>query len=50
MKDAPKRQLINAIRRVLNGESPLNQELATRLIRRLVDESGQPEKLISQIG
>lgn len=44
MKDAPKRQLINAIRRVLNGESPLNQELATRLIRRLADEPGQQKK------
>lgn len=44
MKDAPKRQLINAIRRVLNGESPLNQELATQLIRRLADEPGQQKK------
>jgi len=28
LKDAPNRQLTNAIRRALDGESPLNQELA----------------------
>lgn len=38
LKDAPKRQLINAARRTLNGESPLNQELALQLIRRFADE------------
>jgi len=42
LKDAPKRQLVDAVRRVLNGESPLNQELAARLIQRLADEAGQP--------
>src|SRR5919106_5961465 len=35
LKDAPNRQLTNAIRRALEGESPLNQELAIPLIRRL---------------
>ncbi len=35
LKDAPKRQLINAVRRVLSGESPLNQELAVQLMRRM---------------
>ncbi len=35
LKDAPKQQLVNAVRRTLNGESPLNQELAARLIRGL---------------
>ena len=50
MKDAPKRQLINAIRRVLNGESPLNQELATQLIRRLADEPGQQKELSPKPG
>ena len=39
LKDAPKRRLIDAIRRAVSGESPLNQELATRLIRRLADEA-----------
>jgi DNA-binding NarL/FixJ family response regulator len=41
LKDAPKRQLINAVRRVLYGESPLNQELAARLIQRLAGEAAQ---------
>ena len=33
LKDAPNRQLLNAMRRALQGESPINQELATQLIR-----------------
>jgi DNA-binding NarL/FixJ family response regulator len=41
LKDAPKRRLIDAIRRVANGETPLNQELAVRLIRQLADETKQ---------
>jgi DNA-binding NarL/FixJ family response regulator len=42
LKDAPNRQLTNAIRRALDGESPLNQELASQLIRRLAGEAPQP--------
>ena len=42
LKDAPNRQLTNAMRRALEGESPLNQELATHLIRRLAGEVLQP--------
>ena len=42
LKDAPKRQLIDAIRGTLNGESPLNQELARQLIYRLARESREP--------
>ena len=42
LKDVPKKQLLNAVRRVLNGESPLNQELAAQLIQRLVSEAAQP--------
>jgi len=38
LKDAPKRRLVDGVRRVLNGESPLNQELAARLIQRLAKE------------
>jgi DNA-binding NarL/FixJ family response regulator len=38
LKDAPADRLINAVHRTLNGESPLNQELATLLLRRLADE------------
>ncbi len=42
LKDAPKRQLLNAVRRTLGGESPLNQELAMQLISRFTHESGEP--------
>ena len=38
LKDAPADRLISAVHRSLNGESPLNQELATLLLRRLADE------------
>src|ERR671912_2372678 len=38
LKDAPANRLISAVRRTLNGESPLNQELATRLLRQLAGE------------
>ncbi|MDQ3913130.1 MAG: response regulator transcription factor, partial [Actinomycetota bacterium] len=41
LKDAPTERLINAIHRTLNGESPLNQELATQLLRRLAEERMQ---------
>src|ERR671917_1517362 len=34
LQDAPKAQLLGAVRRTLNGESPLNQELAMQLISR----------------
>jgi len=38
LKDAPADRLINAVRRTLDGESPLNQELATRCLRQLAEE------------
>jgi DNA-binding NarL/FixJ family response regulator len=38
LKEAPADRLISAVHRTLNGESPLNQELATLLLRRLADE------------
>jgi DNA-binding NarL/FixJ family response regulator len=40
LKDALTSRLVNAIRRVLNGESPLNQELAAQLILRFAEERG----------
>jgi DNA-binding NarL/FixJ family response regulator len=43
LKDAPLSRLINAVRRVLDGEVPLNQELAARLIQRLADNSQAPQ-------
>lgn len=41
LKDATKRQLLDAVHRVLQGESPLNQELAMRLLRRMVREAAR---------
>jgi DNA-binding NarL/FixJ family response regulator len=38
LKDTPANRLISAVRRTLNGESPLNQELAAQLLRRLAEE------------
>jgi DNA-binding NarL/FixJ family response regulator len=39
LKDASGERLLNAVRRTLEGESPLNQELAMRLLKRLARES-----------
>jgi two-component system, NarL family, response regulator LiaR len=39
LKDASGERLLSAVRRTLEGESPLNQELAMRLLRRLTRES-----------
>jgi two-component system, NarL family, response regulator LiaR len=39
LKDASGERLLSAVRRTLEGESPLNQELAMRLLRRLSRES-----------
>jgi DNA-binding NarL/FixJ family response regulator len=38
LKDSTKQELLDAVRRVLDGESPLNQELAMQLLQRLTDE------------
>jgi DNA-binding NarL/FixJ family response regulator len=39
LKDAPGERLVGAVRRTLEGESPLSQELAMRLLVRLSKES-----------
>jgi two-component system, NarL family, response regulator DegU len=39
LKDATRQELIAAIRRVLSGESPLDPELAARLLRRLASDA-----------
>jgi DNA-binding NarL/FixJ family response regulator len=39
LKDASGERLLSAVRRTLEGESPLNQELAMRLLKRLAKES-----------
>lgn len=44
LKDAPKRQLLDAVRRTLGGESPLNQELAMQLISRFTRETRKPRE------
>jgi DNA-binding NarL/FixJ family response regulator len=39
LKDAPRGDVISAVRRVREGESPLDAELAARLLKRLATES-----------
>jgi NarL family two-component system response regulator LiaR len=39
LKDASAERLVEAVRRTLDGDSPLNQELAMRLLTRLANES-----------
>ena len=39
LKDAPQDELLSAVRRVREGESPLDPELAARLLRRLAAET-----------
>jgi DNA-binding NarL/FixJ family response regulator len=41
LKDASGERLLGAVRRTLEGESPLNQELAMRLLVRLTRERGE---------
>lgn len=41
LKDTPADRLLSAVRRTLSGESPLNQELAAQLLRRLAEEKKQ---------
>jgi DNA-binding NarL/FixJ family response regulator len=43
LKSATSSQIINAVQRALIGEFPLNQELAVRLIRCLMDAKGPKE-------
>src|ERR671921_2989883 len=38
LKDAPQEEIIEAVRRGSNGESPMDPELAARLLRRLANE------------
>ena len=41
LKDEPAERLLSAVRRTLEGESPLNQELAMKLLVRLAAERGE---------
>jgi DNA-binding NarL/FixJ family response regulator len=49
LKEAPKGQLVGAVRRVLEGESPMNQELAMHLLRELLDEAPPKEASSAQL-
>jgi DNA-binding NarL/FixJ family response regulator len=40
LKDAPQEEVVGAVRRVREGESPLDPELAARLLRRLAADEG----------
>jgi DNA-binding NarL/FixJ family response regulator len=40
LKDAPQEEVLEAVRRVRDGESPLDPKLAARLLRRLAAEEG----------
>jgi DNA-binding NarL/FixJ family response regulator len=50
LKDAPQHEVITAIRQVLGGESPLDPELAARLLRRLAAEEGERREGLAQSG
>ena len=44
LKHSPAAQITDAVRRVLAGESPLNEEVAMRLLMSLMDRRGQKEQ------
>jgi DNA-binding NarL/FixJ family response regulator len=50
LKDAPNQRLLNAMRRALSGEFPINQELAVQVIKRLIDETRRPTEPTSELG
>ena len=50
LKGAPVSRLIGAIRRALGGESPLDQELAARLIRGLSEKVGATRREVPAAG
>jgi len=49
LKSAPLPQITDAIRGALDGESPLNQEVARRLILGLMDEQSKEERPPSEV-
>jgi len=44
LKDASRREVVTAVRQVLNGESPLDPKLAAQLIRRLATQTPQKDQ------
>jgi DNA-binding NarL/FixJ family response regulator len=47
LKASGRQEVIDAIRGVLNGESPMNQKLATQLLMRLYNEEAQEEDVLA---
>lgn len=47
LKDATQRELVSAVRRVLDGETTLDGGLSTRLLQRLANEMQEPAREIS---
>jgi DNA-binding NarL/FixJ family response regulator len=45
LKEATRRELLTTVRRVLQGESVLNGDVAASLIKRLIDEMSHPAEL-----
>jgi DNA-binding NarL/FixJ family response regulator len=50
LKDAPGERLVGAVKRTLDGESPLDQELAMRLLVRLSKESDRGSAESPEVG
>jgi DNA-binding NarL/FixJ family response regulator len=51
LKDAPREEVVGAVRRVREGESPLNPELAAMLLRRLATETaGRARSFNNRVG
>jgi DNA-binding NarL/FixJ family response regulator len=48
LKDATKQRLLDAMRRVISGESPVNQELAMQVIQRLTGENRRPAATVHE--
>jgi DNA-binding NarL/FixJ family response regulator len=48
LKHMDPQQIVGAIRRVLEGECPLNQEVAMQLLRRLIEEKQQGKQATSK--
>ena len=50
LKDAPREEVVGAVRRVREGESPLDPELAARLLRRLATETAGRARSVNRVG
>jgi DNA-binding NarL/FixJ family response regulator len=50
LKDAPQEEVLSAVRRVREGESPLDPELAARLLRRLAAETVGRARTVNSVG